>query len=317
MAYELRTKYLEEEDAQQQGRERSVEQPAVVAYGGAPGLSAPLVPGRASVVRSAGAAPAAGGGGGKFVNFERYLSANRDAVDRTANELAGGIDREGAAAQSAIAPAVQGFMRQVDAAGFTDKGIYTPEQHRAFASKTYAGPTDFNKGREALQKQAYGVADRAQQLGTVSGVQAVQGGRGGSGRLDAALMRTTAGGRLDTLKSKYGGLDTFFDTQAADANRHAGAVAGLTAEAAEFHRGRAERADKVRELNKDDPPYFDPLSLPALPAQPYGSNAGHGKLGSTTVSLGEEQIAQHDGLFKQWVAAGRPPYDAWKKSIGR
>lgn len=151
--------------------------------------------------------------GSGFINFDRYLAANRPQAESLAAKLAGGVEDAGAGVEQDLA-AAQGQFDQGLAAG---RLTYDPMQLTAakasdLAKRQYTGPMAL-QGLDDLAKRSTDVQQRAGALGTVAGRVATLQGLNKSpmytldqAGLDSALAGAAGGSRFDALKAKYGDL---------------------------------------------------------------------------------------------------------------
>lgn len=254
-----------QQDAQQQGQ---LQLQAGVAGGAAP------APGGAPPPAGGAAAPApsqsAGQAPGRYVNFQNYFNANKDAATASGNKLAGGIEAQGQGVQADLAKRTTAFGAAVDAgapsrptiqaptaaavagppaapaqAGATQTPIGSapgPVGYSAALAATpakYTGPNSMGEasGWDELVGKANRTASEAKQTGTAGGVQALlqQQQKGqpytqGQSKFDAALTGAASGDRFAKLREQFSGLGK----AASDANA---ASAGRSAYAREVVAG--------------------------------------------------------------------------------
>lgn len=220
--------------------------------------------------RPAGAAPAAASApgaaavaapaqpqGGRFVGFSQYLNANRDAAQRTAGQVADGVEKQGQGAEGALRQAQGAFRQDVQrgAPGYSmpaapsarataapraqlqagtpsmrPQGLYSQPSLEQQAQATYSGPGSLAEGSgyEALVGQTEKAAAAARNTGTSAGLQAVMAEQGraastsGGRAFDAGLVGATGQGRFAQVRSRYSGLSQLLT----DANKESETLAG-------------------------------------------------------------------------------------------
>jgi hypothetical protein len=185
---------LDEED--DEGRQTAAPPPVA----GAPVAGAPVAP----VAQQ----PAAS----RFVNFSRYLNANRDAASRTAQSISGSIDQNGQSVQNDLAGAQTAFGTAVQSGSNPVTG--------------YTGPTSLADNKDqwtGLQDRARGVQDSATATASSGGLGALlqdqnRGAYGaGNRRLDTALTGYAGADQFAQTRERYGKLSDAL-TQANDAS---------------------------------------------------------------------------------------------------
>lgn len=213
-----------------------------------------------------GGAPASmptssGAGSGRFVGFERYFNANRDAAAATGDKLAGGVESRGREASKGLASAEKSFNTRVADGAVTFFGDEGEEQAREKAGG-YRGPSSLDEVNGFQQVAALGAraASEAQALGNDSGRQALlaqefgattQGG----GALDSALTNATTGNRFQQLSSRYSGLRDSIEKARTQASTYADGVrtaSGQAASEAGAYAGRLRDEREAEEARRKD-----------------------------------------------------------------
>lgn len=147
-----------------------------------------------------------------FVNFSRYLDANRGAASQAAQGLADDVTQQGAGLENQLNDQVNDFNAASAA------GILAPTRRGYMASNAdaYTGPqslsqyksTDYNN----LLSSADSLGSKASDLGNEAGVRtALQAKAGpaystGASRFDGALVNAAGAPVLSATASKYGTL---------------------------------------------------------------------------------------------------------------
>lgn len=197
MAYVLPTALEEEEMRKGQSR------PAAAVATSSPGMGGTPSP-------QPQQAPAQVGTG--FIDFGRYLNANRDASKRDAEKLAGGIARQGQAAQGQLKQAQQGFSDAVTAgspnafAGLTQP----PEGTKGTSTKAPAGGITAPQPAGRSTTPAPSLSQRAG--ATYSGPSSLSGQMGDAG-WDEILKGASAAQEAANVTGTQGGLEASFQKQ--------------------------------------------------------------------------------------------------------
>lgn len=156
----------------------------------------------------------------RFVNFSRFLNANRDAAQQSAERVAGGIEGQAndlepqiEASQKTFNAGVQaGTPKEVGMYGNrpfdSALGMYTPMARndvQSLASAQYGGPTSIaqNTGWGALTNRAQQAGDAANATGTAGGLGALMGRHIG---LDTATVGAAGADRFAALRQRLGGI---------------------------------------------------------------------------------------------------------------
>lgn len=176
--------------------------------------------------------------GSGFVGLQQYLGANQEAAQRMGSQLAGQVEQQGLAAQSAIDARRQQVQQQIaagtpqyvapDYTGMSRDEAWDAQAARRSNLPSYTGPTDMGDV-EALSQQAQAAEQQAQLGGTDAGravllQQQAQGPYGlGARTLDALLAGRGAGGRLDAAASRFGDLQRYLGTAQQDTAARAAA----------------------------------------------------------------------------------------------
>lgn len=166
----------------------------------------------------------------KFVNFSRYLNANRDSAQNTANQMTAKADQEGAAVKQGVQQATATFQQSANATQpvqyVAPVGRHEQMSLDDGAAQSYGGPKALSDdaGWSDLQKRSAALQDRANIYGRSSGVgaglQERAAGQYGSGarRLDQSLVGTVGADQFAGLRDRYGKLSAAL-TQANDASK--------------------------------------------------------------------------------------------------
>lgn len=152
-----------------------------------------------------------------FINLSDWAAANATGSQRLADELAGGVDSKGRAAQANLDGLNQDFWERVRGGTqrFDDEGLNsTIASQRAGAQ--YAGPNGLSDiaGYDSAMSTAQDAGRNANLLSDYYGRQALLDERAGAGGnyttgqrlLDSALVGGVGGSRFADLKSQWGGL---------------------------------------------------------------------------------------------------------------
>jgi hypothetical protein len=151
-------------------------------------------------------APAAAPAHSRFVSFARYLNANRDAAQQSANRLSDNLGQAAQGVEQGLGTAKQSF----DAA--TSAG--PTGGYEQVADAKYTGPASLSAqaGWGDLQNQTQRGQERADLTGSGAGVGALlqEGQQGayseGARRTDQALVGAVGGDQFAQVRAKYGGL---------------------------------------------------------------------------------------------------------------
>lgn len=220
----------------------------------------------------------AGAGGGKFVNFERLLNANRDVADRTAGEMAARVDKDGQAATDATTFTLNTFKGDADRnthtydAGYGDlpfngitygsatnpdievaPGAYIPRaKAEALSNVRYQGPSsllDAQYGYGSLMSRAQGAQDDAQAvkdrgagLQTLMRKQYGPSTDGGS-RMSAALTGYAGAPQFDALAEKYSGLTKLVSDSLGESQAYGEHAANVTQNTADRYGDQVAKFD--------------------------------------------------------------------------
>jgi hypothetical protein len=177
-------------------------------------------------------APAAPTGSGRFVNFARFLDANRGAAQQTAGRVAQGVERLGGEARAARTQAQSEFDQQPGAASLSGVAGYGAAQRTANAAQDAANATATGGGLGALmQRPGYG-----------SGLR----------RLDQALVGAEGAQRFSGLRDKYGGLARDLDSANAESAK-VGEQRSADAAAAEQAAADQKRGDEIWQAVRRNP----------------------------------------------------------------
>jgi hypothetical protein len=131
-----------------------------------------------------------------WVNWDQVLAANQPRAQQMADQVAGGIQQQGQAAQTGIT----GLSNDFDAAAKAGTGV-----------TTYTGPKALSElgNYGAVQQQAGQAQQNAALTATSGGIDALVGqqyGPRGNSAFDGALAGTVGAGRFTQLRQQYGGL---------------------------------------------------------------------------------------------------------------
>lgn len=205
-------------------------------------------PGAGSATPAQAAAPAS-----RFVEFGRYLAANRDAAQASANRVAQGIEDKGNAVQTGLA----GAQQQFNAATSQPLQSATTEE---LANETYTGPNSLadTSGWSGLQSQVADAQDAAQATQTPGGVGALTGGQSEGGRrFNAALVGNVGAERFGQLRERFGrmadGLSAANAASVAQANTARAQVDSAAS-------GARSRLDAQAAQQKADRDWYDRLT---------------------------------------------------------
>ncbi len=298
--------------------------------------------------------PGSSAGTGPYVNFSRYIDANKDVANSTASSVAGEVDKSASKAQTGL-QAAQGKFQQGMQAGspfattpramaasaqatmpnpmarFQAQGVTpsttTAEQARQRAGATYTGPTGLGVS-DQLRTDTTAAGKQLAATGTDAGRQALlqqQYGQGGGytqgmSSLDAALTGSVGGKQFSALRAKYGDLNGKLEGGERAAREQAANAAASTSTTASNYATQAadfEAAD--RERQRQAAAIEAQAALRAQAAQTTQAAQGSAKPATTGAASQAAQgvdaaRAAKDGLYNEWVRAGKPPYDKWKAS---
>lgn len=203
--------------------------------------------------------PTQGEGSGRFVGFERYFNANRDAAKATGDKVASSVESRGEKAQSGLGDAKREYEGKAAAGVVSFRGDESEEDARRISQQKYAGPNSLSDSKGFAQVAAMGArAQReSQALGTRGGRQEVlrqemgQTTQGG-GALDGALTQATSGGRFRQLRQRYGAIGDTIEQANAAATQRADAMREASGNAAADAGARAEELRLSREQQEAD-----------------------------------------------------------------
>lgn len=281
-----------------------------------PGVSAPATMAAGPSIARA-PRPTSTAGSGDFVNIGRYIEANRDVAQRTAGRLAGEVEEKASRAQADTESARREFEEDVRRGSYTDRKQLAPEE------PAYSGPSSMadHRGFAELSGHVNDAAARLRATGTGHGLQALMQDRAAGGgytqgqsALDAALVGGVGGRRFLELRNRFGDL--------AGALSRANEESAQLAEAARFgseEQRREHDAIRARQDARAQQEAEERAAAKRAEAerqQAMRAGSGRGDLQQTTVSINDERQAMMDGLYYEWLAAGAPPYEAWKASRG-
>lgn len=197
---------------------------------------------------------AQGDGSGRFVGFERYFNANRDAAKATGDKVAGSVESRGAQAQGGLNDARREYEGKAASGVVSFRGDESEDESRSISQQQYTGPNSLDDSKGFAQVAAMGArAQReSQALNTRGGRQEVlrqemgQTTQGG-GALDGALTQATSGGRFRQLRQRYGALGDTIEQANAAATQRADAMREASGAAAADAGARAEELRLARE----------------------------------------------------------------------
>lgn len=214
-------------------------------------MGAPAMPAQTSAPQKA-----PGAASGRFVNFSRYLNANKDIAQREGQKVADQVERNASGAAAAATQAKQNADIRAN-----------PLPPQAYELEpTAPRPVDTGVTAADAAKKA-GTAQQQMKIGTQSGAgrQALFG----TSRLNSALMGAQVGGQLQQTATRYGGLSKMVaDARAAEtasdatlASRKAASDAQATqatADQAGQAEAQAQKEAEAREATADeDSLWFD------------------------------------------------------------
>lgn len=206
--------------------------------------------GSAPVASMPAGAPAQGG---RFVAFERYFNANRDAAQRTGDTMANRVQQQGQEAASGLRKAQGEFGNAVAKGAVSYNPGATKEQADQFSKLSYSGPgtLDDLNGFQRVANQAADAASAATNLADTQGRKGVLAQEFGSqsqgnAKFDSALTGAASGGRFQQLSSRYGRLNDALAKARADSQAYADAVRTASGQAA------AQYGDDAARLKKDE-----------------------------------------------------------------
>ena len=258
------------------------------------------------------AEPLRGQGPSGWINLQSMFDLNEDQSKKMAEDVHGGVERRAQEAQQGIRSAERGFNKQLEAGVGQAPTQYdagaTAAEAGAKAGRSFSGPRSLYDANPNLGAQV---------------AAAAQGVR----------LSKTAGGQQQLLESQYGGqaspLDAFFMGKA----RPQGVGGGWDALESQFdiaNRLSAERSGQAEASGAANARAWGQLRDQALAKEKESSatqkesarraafqssaaaSKGRGDL-RKTVSVTDSELAAMDGRYAEWVAAGSPPYDAWKR----
>lgn len=246
-------------------------------------------------------------------------------------------------AQQAVATPVDGFSRRAavtvpgtgaslksQATGLAKTPLDTlqPTGNDWDRSKfQYSGPNDLRSepGWSGLESQTRDAEDALGATRDNAGLQGLvdrnyAGSRtAGGSSLDAALTGAAGGQRFAELRGKYGGLSKMLGEADTAAKGRADAARTSSADAAAAYGKRAEATDAANKAAADaaakvgadrQADLAHQAELPSIQGQ-EAMEDGRGVTEQTS-TIGEERQSQFDGLWEEWLKAGKPPYEEWK-----
>lgn len=174
----------------------------------------------------------------RFVNFSRYLDANRSGAQSTAQKISGDISKQGQQVGSDLSNAQQQFGQAVQSGSQAYTAGRSMDDVRAGAAKGYSGPNALADNADWTQQQerARRAQDSANATASTGGLGAVLQEQnrgaysGGNRRLDTALTGHVGADQFADARAKYGSMS--------DALNKANEASAKTADAA-----RAATAD--------------------------------------------------------------------------
>lgn len=151
-----------------------------------------------------------------FVNFSRYLDANRNTAASQAQGLADSANQQGADVEGRLNSAVTDFNQNAQVAQGLGPGGNLVDPTGAIR-RTYSGPSSLAEaqgtGYDTLLSDAQAAQDKAGDLGSEGGLrttlQARQGSSpytAGASRFDAGLISTAGQPALSDAASRYSNL---------------------------------------------------------------------------------------------------------------
>ncbi len=291
-----------------------------------PQAQTPTLPGR-----PANASVAAGGGTGavaprpqaqsRFVNLGSYLNQNRAAGDRMATNQVNQAEQGALGAVKQFQGVGQTFMGQ--SANRGNLSNYQPAAGQASPYESeYAAPAGpavnqykdvkYDGPNSIKETEGYGAAQNSITQANAN----IQGLGGGNlkNKYDAFLANQTGGQRYRDLRNKYSYLGGFVDKGVAESEKYANASkANLGEQVSQIDRDIAANEAKKAQAAAAAKAAQDKINA-TNSANQANNHAGYGDLQNTTVSQSDERLAQQHGLENEWIAAGRPPWDAFVKS---
>lgn len=281
---------------------------------GQAGQVAPVT-GGAPQTQSQSPAPAANAGQtpGRYVNFERYFNANKDAATNTGNQVASGIEKQGQSVQDELTQRQDTFGKAIqtnlggaataptkvapESPGKPRSAPVTPPRMPTTPAATAAatppapaqavqwrGPGALHEGSgwDALVSKAGTAASQAGTAATSSGLQALlqQQQKGtqytpGQSRFDAGLVGASSGDKFAALKEKFGGLPKSLGAaDAASVQQSGEAQARVGAYNEKLAAAAAERSKLLEsQLPPRGGPAAPPLTGTVTPGQQYALNS--------------------------------------------
>lgn len=142
----------------------------------------------------------------------------------------------------------------------------------------------------------------------------------GGSALDAALTGAAGGQRFAELRGQYPGLSKAF----ADANTAAKARADEAKKSSAAAAGEYARIDDANDARPPAPvSTIDPIAMndrsDAVAAdlnrdQSADALANRRGVQDSPRTVSDERAAAFDGVWEEWIAAGSPPYEDWKRA---
>lgn len=261
----------------------------------------------------------------RFVNFSRFLNANRDAAQQSAERVAGGIEGQANDLEPQIDAAQNTFNRGVQAGTPTLASAWSGQKNgttfepavggyapmgrndvRALTNAQYGGPASIadNKGWGTLTERAQRAGDSANATGTAGGLGALMGRRTG---LDTALVGNTGADRFSGLRQRLGGISgRLREMTAASEKTATDAKAGVDA-ARNWAVDAQNRQDTSEQKTQQD------VATRSQLMELYNkAHAGPG--GQVDIGLSDESRAARTkilmdseggpGTYDRWLAAG-------------
>lgn len=181
----------------------------------------------------------------RFVNFSRFLNANRDAAQNTAKQITGDISRQGDQVQNDTQKAQQQFGSAVQAGtvkydpttyGEAVQNGRTPPDLQALSQAKYSGPGALsdNADWQQLNDRARKVQDTANATASSGGIGAVlqERNRGaysdGNRRLDSALTGYVGADQFAGARERYGKMSDALNAANTASEQTAGQARGAS-----------------------------------------------------------------------------------------
>lgn len=186
-----------------------------------------------------------------FTSLKQYLELNPESAQRMGDELVGGVNAKGTAAQQGINAAKDTFDAKAAAgtAKYEDGATTSADALARAEGATYKGPTSLREVADvdALGKQATEAINRSRALTSDADRAVLLGERYGSNGsytpgavgLDAFLAGRGAGGRAQEASSRWAGLRGALGLAETGAVARADTARADSATAAEQYRARA------------------------------------------------------------------------------